>query len=182
MEWRREKTVWHGDKEQRSGRAGGVGFVEGPKTAGHVTGEIEDHDSILIGHFLEEMVQRGGPDFDGDDWGQRLHGGGSWNGIDHAHFAEESSTMKMGEEDRPALGAPFDDIDIALHENEEGVAGIAFPNDGLPGRKIAGNAFGVEQRDGRRGQTGEQRRGGEGGVGQGAHGKASLKPVGTIAS
>jgi hypothetical protein len=99
----------------------------------------------LVGHLLEEMVERGGLDFDGPDRGKRADRGGARDGIDDAHFAEEVARMERGQRDGVRAVGVLDDFDVAFDEDEERVALVAFADDPRAGGEVVHEAFPREE-------------------------------------
>jgi len=116
--------------------ARGVGFIEQAEAAGHVAGKVEEDQRVLVGHFLIEMMKRGGLDLDGLDRGERTDGGGAGHRAKDAHLAENASRVKRGETD-----GVLDDFDVAFDEDEEGVALVAFADNPCVRREIVDGAL-----------------------------------------
>jgi hypothetical protein len=122
-------------------RADGEGLVDLAEPPGHVAGEVEQHDGILIGHLPEEMMERSGLDLNGAHLRQRADRGGARHGFDDAHFAEKVALAQRGQRDRVRAIGMLDDFDVALNEDEEGVALVALADDPRAGGEIVHDAF-----------------------------------------
>lgn len=141
---------------------GGKSLVENAQAPGDIAREIMNHDGVLVRHFLEEVVECAGSNFDDPDRTKGADGGRTEDGIHHAHFTKKCAGVKTCQHDTAGIAEIFDDLDIPVDDNKKRMAGFAFANNVIAGRKIVDDGIFAQQAKGIGIQTDEKRGGIEG--------------------